>query len=492
MWIFFIETIPSWVSISIGILDLLVIISIVFLEKKNPRSIIIWILLFLVIPFSGFFLYLMFGNGPKINRKKWSKNKSINDSNIHNKMDYGAFKLYPSAKENNDIVKELIRLNEINHFPCTENNKVDFYVDAKSLYADMLKDISNAKKSINMMYYIFRNDRIGKEFIAAITKKAKEGIIVNLMYDAAANKRIDKRNFKELINAGGHVEAFFGTRLIILNLINSSYRNHRKITVIDGHISYVGGMNIGVEYLGEHKRITPWRDTSIRIDGDASAMLQMRYLQDLASNSNKIDSNTYSNLISLNKLFFSKIQLKNISPVQIISSGPDTPSTEIKYCYQKMINSATHDVYLETPYFIPDLSFYDSIMLAQQSGINVHLIIPGIYDHKMVYYVTLANLEPLLKAGAKVYLYNGFIHSKMCVSDDICASIGTANLDMRSFELNFEVNAILYGKAEVAKSLDIIKKDIENSKELTYEQFKNRSRFEKIKEGFFRIFSPLM
>ena len=487
MWLFFTDFMPTWtIGVMYGI-EVISVLAMIFLERKNPRSVLIWTLLFLLDPFISFALYIFFGKGPTMNRIKWAKNKKITDERIRTSLKHGEFK---KVDIESIRVKELINLNESMNFPCTIYNKVDFFVDAHEMYDRQIEDILNAKSSINMSYYLFKNDEAGRRFISALTKKAREGVQVNLMYDSAANRyHFSKKLFKPLIEAGGHVEAFFSTRLVIVNL-NNNYRNHRKITVIDDRISYVGGMNIGVDYLGEDKRIKPWRDTSIRIEGEATSFLFLRFLQDFCANNKNFNNELFENIIANSKV--QRFEVDNISPIQVVSSGPDTPSEEIKYNYIKMLSLAKNEVYIETPYYIPDDSFYDAILMAQSSGVQVHLIIPGVYDHKMVYYVTISNLEPLLRAGVKVYLYNGFIHAKMMVADDIIASVGSANFDIRSFELNFEVNAILYGKEEVSKAKEIALKDIENSKEVTLAKFESRSRFEKIKERFFSLFSQIM
>ena len=260
MWLFFTDFMPAWtIGVMYGI-EVISVLAMIFLERKNPRSVLIWTLLFLLDPFISFALYIFFGKGPTMNRIKWAKNKKITDERIRASLKQGEFK---KIEIESIRVKELINLNESRQFPWPVYNKVE--------------DILNAKSSINMSYYLFKNDEAGRRFISALTKKAKEGVQVNLMYDSAANRyHFSKKLFKPLIEAGGHVEAFFSTRLVIVNL-NNNYRNHRKITVIDDRISYVGGMNIGVDYLGEDKRIKPWRDTSIRIEGEGTSFFLLRF-----------------------------------------------------------------------------------------------------------------------------------------------------------------------------------------------------------------------
>ena len=493
MWSFLLDTIPTWVPIFLYSFDFLVILVMVFWDRKQPRSIMIWFLLFILAPVFGFVFYVLLGKGPQINRLRWAKIKVATDEKTREQTQEKNVKLYKDTSNNNEYhrINELITMNSNNGFPCTVNNKCEYFVDANDMYKKQLEDIKNAKNSINMMYYIFKKDAAGKMFLNALVEKQKEGVQVTVLYDSAANRFLH-HFLRPLKKAGGHIESFFGTKNLIFDLLNSSYRNHRKITVIDGKIAYVGGMNIGVDYMGQDKRIKPWRDTSMRIEGDAVSMLQTRFFQDLLSNNSKASNKDLEQIMNQKDVFYPKHEEVGNTPIQIVSSGPDTQKEEIKLTYQKMISLARKEIYLESPYFVPDKSFIDSVILAQKSGIQVHLIIPGVRDHIMVYYVTLSNLQQLLDAGVRVYTYNGFIHSKMVVADELVASIGSANLDERSFGLNFEVNAVIYDKNDVIKCKEMALKDIENSVEIDREKFRNRSKLLKLKENFFRILSPIM
>lgn len=477
-------------TIVIYSIDFILIVGMIFLERKEPRSFLLWSVLFIFMPILSWLIYLLIGKGPNISRSRWSKKKKEADKLLEKRLSREQVELYLGDTE---ARKQIVNLNlNYGEAPCFSNNSIEYFIDAHEMYDRQIEDIKNAKRTINIMYYLFKPDAAGKMFRDALTAKAKEGVQVNLIYDSSGNLKTRLSFFKELIAAGGRVRPFFPSIFKFINN-NFCYRNHRKIVVIDGEIGYVGGMNIGVDYLSEDKRIKPWRDTHLRITGESVAFLQTRFIKDFTcSNKNPMNKKDIDSFFKEDLAYFPSFKECGDSPIQIISSGPDTTKQEIKFCYKKIIQQASKEVYLESPYFIPDDSFIESIILAQASGVQVHLIIPKVWDKKIVYHVTISNLEQILEAGAKVYLYPGFIHSKMVVGDTTCASIGTANLDVRSFALNFEVNAVLYKEEDVKKARDICRDDIAKSEELTLEKYKNRSLVDRFFEAILRLFSPLM
>ena len=294
-----------------------------------------------------------------------------------------------------------------------------------------------------------------------------------------------KSHFKELIEHGGSVEAFFPS---VFPLINPrlNYRNHRKIVVVDGRIGYTGGFNVGDEYLGHNKRFGYWRDTHLRIEGSALHPLQTRFILDWNQASSDQD-------IEYADRYFPAIPRKGSVGMQIVTSGPDSEWEQIKDGYLKMIFLAKKYIYIQTPYFIPDISFLDALRIACLSGVDVRIMIPNKPDHMFVYWATYSNVGILLKAGAKVYIYeNGFLHAKQIVVDDELSTVGTANIDVRSFKLNFEINAFIYDREKSHELAELFEHDIQLSTELTLEMYSNRSRTIKIKESISRLVSPIL
>ena len=461
----------------IWIANLFFAIVIIMVEKKNPLYTIFWIFLLYLLPYIGFFIYLFFGLTFKKKRVankiyKIKKLKSI--KNVHG-----------SDKEELRRWKGLITYLEMSTDNyITSNNDIQVYFAGEEFFSDLKKEIANAKKFINMEYFIFQFDGIGKEIADLLIKKAKEGVEVNLIIDGVnlANQKLS-RYFK---NTGVHLYLFFRTYIPIFN-IRINYRDHRKVTIIDNRVAFVGGMNIGDEYLGKGK-IGYWRDTSVKIYGDIVSTFEKEFYFSMSIVKNKFlkDEKT-SNEISL------KYEEEDNVYMQVISSGPNYEFPAIRDNYIKLIQEARKSVFIQTPYFVPDDLLLDTLKSAVLSGIDVKIMIPNKADHPFIYWINQYYVAELLRLGANIYRYeNGFIHSKTILVDEEVVSVGTCNFDYRSFYLNFEINLNIYNK-DVANSFKIqYYKDIAISKKLTFADFKKRSIFTKVKESVFRLLSPIM
>jgi len=461
----------------VWIANLFFAIVIIMVEKKNPLYTIFWIFLLYLLPYIGFFIYLFFGLTFKKKRVankiyKIKKLKSI--KNVHG-----------SDKEELRRWKGLITYLEMSTDNyITSNNDIQVYFVGEEFFSDLKKEIANAKKFINMEYFIFQFDGIGKEIADLLIKKAKEGIEVNLIIDGVnlANYKL-KSYFK---NTGVHLYLFFRTYIPIFN-IRINYRDHRKVTIIDNRVAFVGGMNIGDEYLGKGK-IGYWRDTSVKIYGDIVSTFEKEFYFSMSIVKNKFlkDEKT-SNEISL------KYEEEDNVYMQVISSGPNYEFPAIRDNYIKLIQEARKSVFIQTPYFVPDDLLLDTLKSAVLSGIDVKIMIPNKADHPFIYWINQYYVADLLRLGANIYRYeNGFIHSKTILVDEEVVSVGTCNFDYRSFYLNFEINLNVYNK-EVANTFKIqYYKDIAISKKLTFADFKKRSIFTKVKESVFRLLSPIM
>ena len=269
-------------------------------------------------------------------------------------------------------------------------------------------------------------------------------------------------------------------------MIRLNYRNHRKLAIIDGKVGYIGGFNIGDEYLGIVKRYGPWRDTHLRFRGDAVDQMQMRFIMDW-------NFTARYGLIRLAQRYFPKKEQTKGVRTQIVSSGPDTQWKNIRNGYFKMINEAERNIFLTTPYFVPDGGILEALRVAALSGLDVRIIIPGNPDHFFVYWASMSYLGELLEAGVRVYQYEkGFIHAKVLTIDGTVSSVGSANMDIRSFDLNFEVNAFMYD-AGITKILeDDFLKDLHSCVEITKEWYRRRKWWFKVHEAIARLISPML
>ena len=470
------------------ILNLIFAFTIIFMERRTANSIWAWLLVLVFLPLIGFILYLLLGRQIqrdqifKLNKEDKVGLEMIVDEQLE------ALKKQDFSKGNHQIVKfkEMVQMLLYNNAAfLTTDNDLTIYTDGQQKFDDLINDIRNAQDYIHIQYYIFHSDGLGKQILSELEKKAEEGIEVKMLYDDMGSRDLRKKDLKHFRNKGGHAESFVPSNLTLINLrmIN---RYHRKIVIIDGKIGYVGGFNVGDEYLGKSKKFGYWRDTHLRIVGDAVNALQLRFILDWNSQSTR-DNLTYQ------ERYFPDVNSGGRIGIQSASSGPDEDWEQIKYGYLKMISSAKESIYIQSPYFIPDQAFLDSIKIAALGGVAVNIMIPSMPDHPFVYWATLKNVASLLEAGVKVYHYeNGFLHSKVLVIDDELASVGTANMDNRSFTLNFEVNAFIYDES-VARSLkQAFINDMKVSSRLTEERYEQRSTWIKFKEGISQLLSPIL
>lgn len=479
------------VSISLTIvmiLNIFLAIALIFLERRDATSTWAWLMVLFFLPLVGFFIYLLFGR--RLGRKhffRWVDQEKIG---INQLIDYQI-----EAIEDNTLE---FRLDDTAHYQgmiylhlrnndavLTQDNDVQIFNDGNEKFEALIHDLEKAKDHIHFQYYILRLDNLGKRILDVLIRKAKQGVQVRILYDDMGSRSLRRRHFKELVKHRGQVEAFFPSFFPLINT-RLNYRNHRKIVVIDGRIGYIGGFNVGDEYLGLHKKFGYWRDTHLRIEGSALHPLQRRFILDWnqASAHHKIK---YADN------YFPIIPQKGTVGMQIVSSGPDSEWEQIKDGYLKMIFLAKKYIYIQTPYFIPDVSFLDALRIACLSGVDVRIMIPNKPDHIFVYWATYSNVGYLLKAGAKIYIYeNGFLHTKQIVVDDEVSTVGTANIDVRSFKLNFEVNAFIYDREKSHELAELFEQDLLLSTELTLEMYNQRSGVIKLKESIANLISPIL
>jgi cardiolipin synthase len=467
------------------ILNIFAAIIIIFIEKKDPAPAMAWLLLLFLIPILGFFLYVFFGQN--IYRKRMFNIKQEDDEKVR-----VLFRQHKQElKDNKELVSlalsghdDLMRmLLDSNDSFLYAENRVKVYTDGNEKFHDLIEDLRGAKDHIHMEYYIIRNDRLANEIMTLLAQRAREGIEVMLLVDGFGTQRLPRKFFKPYVEAGGKLAKFFPSIIPYVS-VKENFRNHRKIAVIDGKVGYVGGYNIGVEYLGEGE-LGPWRDCALRIEGNGVQGLQGRFILDwnFAAKDN----------LGLDPRYFRESDQPLGEPLQIVSSGPDTKYNQIKESYVKMILSAKESIYLQTPYFIPDQTVNDALRIAALSGIDVRVMIPCKPDHVFVFWASYFNLGELLDTGVKGYTYdNGFIHAKTCVVDGNVCSVGSANWDVRSFKLNFETNAIVYDQRVAKEMKDAFLKDLEVCSEVTRERFDSRGNIIRFKEAIARMFMPLL
>ncbi|BAC15001.1 cardiolipin synthase [Oceanobacillus iheyensis HTE831] len=467
------------------VLNIALAISIIFLERKDPTSSWAWVMVLLFIPILGFFLYLIFGK-PISNRKifSWDKKSRLGvKTTVQSQLrllEENQFEFnQPDLIEHKDLVYLHLKNDEAIY---TQNNGVDIFTDGQTKFDALLEDIEKAKKHIHIQYYIMRSDGLGNRLADMLIKKVNEGVEVRVLYDDMGSRSLKNSYIKRLKRAGVMVEAFFPSRFIVNFKIN--YRNHRKLAIIDGYIGYLGGFNVGDEYLGINKKFGYWRDTHLRVIGDAVQSMQTRFILDW----NQASRDT----ILYNEDYYQTVSAGNVG-MQIVTSGPDSEYEQIKNGYIKMIMEANDYICIQTPYFIPDESLRDALKIAVLSGVHVKIMIPNKPDHPFVYWATLSYCGDLIQAGAEIFIYqNGFLHAKTIIVDGRIASVGTANIDVRSFRLNFEVNGFLYDSEVVNRLQNEFDADLEKSTQMTRKLYDQRSIGIRFKESISRLISPVL
>ena len=368
----------------------------------------------------------------------------------------------------------------------TANDSVEIITDGKEMFERLCNDIENAKYGIKLCYFIVKDDFVGTRLIELLTKKAKEGVKVRLLMDALGSRSIGNAELKEFKEAGGKYAFFFKPRIRHL-YFRFNYRNHRKLAVIDNEIGYIGGFNIAKEYIGCKQKCGYWRDTQLIIKGNALTTLNERFYMDW-----RYASKEDLDLLEKSIRHAYKKTDGNI-PVQIVSCGPESQKEEIKMAFMKMITNAKKNIYIQTPYLVPDEPMMESLRMAARSGIDVRIMIPCMPDHPFVYKTTLYNAGRLIKDGAKIYIYdNGFLHAKtLSVDGEVCTA-GSCNFDIRSFRLNFESNAFIYD-SRVAKEFDErFRNDIRLSHPYTQEDRDKISTYEKAAEAISRLLTEIL
>src|SRR5690554_205610 len=390
-----------------------------------------------------------------------------------------------SIKRNRKLIR-LLSNQKTERSHVLPNSEVKLLNNGEVFFPLLFDEIRKAKSHIHIEFYIYEDDIIGNQLKDLLIQKVNEGVEVRFIYDDFGSKSIRKTIVREMKQHGIQAVPFHKIRLIYLaNRMN--YRNHRKIVIIDGKTSFIGGINVCDKYINKPQDKLYWRDTHLMIKGYSSFTLQRIFLSDWNFCSGE------KLIVNSNYFTFDKAEEPENYYAQIVSSGPDSDLPNILYSIIQAVNSAQKEVLLTTPYYIPDISLQEALIIASLSGIDIKLLVPKDGDSKVVNIASQSFFDDLLKAGVSIYLYEkGFVHAKTFVVDGKLASVGTANLDMRSFDLNFEVSALIYDKQIAKEVRDSFYKDLEDSIQVDTERWKNRPKLKRITEKVVRLISPFM
>jgi cardiolipin synthase len=434
-----------------------------------------WILILILNPFIGIVLYAIFARDFAIRKLVKKRPLIANESFLGFEE-----KTFPNYKKykHGDIFKFI--KDTTGRTVYEDDTHVEILNNGDVFFPRLIKELKKAKDYIFMEFYIIKNDDIGTSVLDILKEKAEQGLDVYLIYDHyGSNKFLNHKYMKSLKQAGVHVEAFDPASISIFNS-NINFRNHRKATVIDGKVGFVGGMNLGDEYNHKDKKFGFWRDTHVILKGNGVTSIQNVFVKDWYYITNNIIEKPMDKSVESMLGFTS-----------IIESGPDFENSKIRDVYFKMINKANKSIKIVTPYLIIESELMLAIKAARNSGVEVKLLVPGKHDYFAVGYATESYYQQLLDMGVRIYVYKDhFVHSKLLIIDDEIASVGSVNFDPRSFHLNFEVTSIFENIAvfDLAKSFE---EDLTKSYEVISEQWKKRSLITKIIQGLFNMFSPV-
>lgn len=452
-------------------------IFIVLLDNRSPVKTMAWILVFIFLPVLGLILYFFVGRDT---RKERLISKKGYTRLVRRPMSaYQAQEALSDFTGRNMLIPFFHR---VNHALPFEGNEVDFYTDGYSMLQALIREISKAKHHVHLEFYIFSDDAVGRLLRDVLVDKAHEGVKVRILYDDVGCWKVNSMFYDEMLCEGINVHSFLKVRFpLFASKIN--YRNHRKLAIIDGCVGFIGGMNIAERYL---KGVSwgKWRDTHACLKGKAVYGLQTAFLSDwFAVDCTLLTSASY----------FPKMEMKGSSVAQIVTSNAVGEWHDMMLGLVKGILCAKRYIYLESPYFLPTEQVKTAIQTAALSGVDVRLMVPQKADGYIIHKGTLSYLGDLMEAGVKVYMYRaGFLHSKLWVADDEWASVGSTNLDFRSFEHNFESNAFFYDKETACRLKEMFMTDLQDCCQISLKQWNVRSMKERVIESVVRLLSPLL
>jgi cardiolipin synthase len=500
-WEYLVEDeVLSWIPPLVALANFLLIVVVilwVLMTKSDSTSAVAWCLLIIFLPFFGALFFILFGYqhvGRPLRRKRRHKERY----QIPAPLAHPAGESNPSVafagKQDagpGTLQEGLPRLAQrFDGYPLTLGNRVTLYHEGEPAYRDMLEAIHGARHHIHMESFIFQPDASGQEFLQALTRKAKEAVAVRLVYDAMGSLRLHASRLRELRAAGGKVFAFLPVnpfrRRIQVNL-----RNHRKILVVDGTVAFVGGLNVGDEYLGKVRRFGFWRDTHLRLEGPAVRYVQRVFTEDWDFAAGEHLSDPPG--AEPGRSYFRPGEAGGDVPVQVVESGPDRDLKAIREIYFAAILSARERLWIASPYFVPDAGLRDALRLAGYLGVDVRLLNQFRPDKWIPLFAARYYWEEMLAAGVNIYQYaRGMLHSKVVLVDGKWASVGTANLDNRSLHLNFEVNCLFYSSKVVAELEEAFLRDLSYSIRLEPSVYARRPFAGRLLENACRLLSPVL
>lgn len=473
----FLEILPI-VVLLVEILGILAAVHAV-MNVRTSQGAVAWAVALVTLPFITLGLYAVFG------RNKFQGYVSMRcrqDAAIHHLSD----NLQVDAKNKNLTRKAVSKANgalvTLADMPILGFNQSQLLINGQQTFGQMFEDMAAASSYILVQFYIVTDDHLGRQLKDHLIRKAQEGVNIFFLYDEIGSYQLPGTYLREMQQAGIHVSAFHSTRGKT-NHLQLNFRNHRKIVVIDGNIAYVGGHNVGDAYLSRHPEFRHWRDTHVKIQGPVAKVIQFCFVEDWHWATSQVPT------LNWELTPFSG----GAEEVLMVASGPADTLETCALMFVQVINMAEERVWITSPYFVPDLQVLGALKLAALRGVDVRILLPEKPDHLIVHLASFSYYPNILPIGIALYRYTaGFLHQKVFLVDHQCAAVGTANLDNRSFRLNFELTLLNYDTAFVAAVADMLEEDFHHSRLVKLEDYTERSFIFRLAVRSARLLAPVL
>ena len=478
---------PASVLFSLYVAFVVILTVRILLDNKAPEVSIAWLLAIYFLPYVGAGMYILGG----INWKKRKIMKMLPEKTFENLLGPILTQQMEFLRDDwehidNDIAKSISLALTAGNAIITLNNSIKSYYEGESYFEDLIADLESAVDSIHMEVYIYRSDELGRRIGDILVRKAEEGVKVRLLFDGVGCFNKMRRKFKRELARSAVEARYFLDPMNVLSGRLLNYRNHRKVTVIDGKTGYTGGMNIGLEYLDGGSQFQCWRDTHIRMEGDAVQLLQAVFLSDWY--------NSGGGMVQDPRFFPGTAGRGSRQlPTQIVCSGPDSDWNSLRMMYANLIHNANQRIFVQSPYFVPEATIMNALTTASLSGVEVNLMMTGVPDKRIPFWVAHTYFEELIAAGVNIYLYEaGFFHAKTLVIDDSIATVGSCNLDVRSFHLDYELNAFFYDQHSAKELIEKFEEDLSSCRKIEREDIRRLALPLRLRNSLFRMIAPLL
>ncbi len=488
-WAFDIVYLAALIELAAVALHIAVIGGVLLSKRRDPTATLAWILFIVFAPFVGIAFYLVLGRTRMRRTVTRSAQAEARLKEMFSRYDVCARLSGGQCRAISDMrTKMLVRLgNALASTPAGVGNKTRVLQNAAATYAEMIRAIEGARHHIHVEFYIIQPDSVGCALRDRLAHRAALGIEVRVLCDALGSAALPSDFWDPLISQGGRAAVFSPLSRLLPRRRRRDrvdFRNHRKIVVVDGRIGFTGGINVGREYLGLDPNIGHWRDTHILIEGPAVLSLQQAFLQDWAMSTDETPDD---------ERYFPDLKAAGDCVVQIIDSGPDKRLPAMELYYAQAIALAERRIWITNPYFIPSRTIESALVSAALRGVDVRLLSPKKSDSRLVALASQSYYPPLLTAGVRIFEYErGFVHAKTMVVDDWTSTVGSANMDMRSFYLNFEINAFVFDKKVCEDLAEQYAVDLKSAVEINLESLKKAGLLRRLSHGVARLLSPLL